>query len=692
MNFIIRRLRLGLGGKITLLGICPVVILLAACLATLLLQQAQLATRVDGTVQAQAYSEAAKIARNAYLLCASSEARNQRELTRGLGVARDLITRAGGISLDAGTVEWKAVNQVSRATTAVALPRLMLGERWLGQIRGIDQPAAIVDEVSHATGNFCTIFQRLNEDGDMLRVTTNVRTAEGTRAIGTYVPARQADGSANPVVAAVLRGETYRGRAFVVNEWHASAYEPIWDAGRTRVIGMLYVGVGLRAITEELRAGIMRMVVGKTGYVFVVGGRGDQRGRYLISAGGARDGEDIWDAADAHGRKFIQNVIGKAMQTKDGEAAFETYAWQNAGEPAPRAKFAASTYFPDWDWVISAGAYEDDFAAVRADLASAQNRLILWVVAIAGLVAFLAALGSWILARSISRPVQRIITDLTQGATQITSASGQVADASQSLAQGSSEQASALEETGASLEELAGMTRRNADNAARATALAGEARHVADDGAGDVQAMTNAMGEIKRSSDEIAKIIKTIDEIAFQTNILALNAAVEAARAGEAGAGFAVVAEEVRALAQRSATAARETAGKIETAIRSTSQGAQVGDRVAATLAAIAAKVREVDSLVAEVATASREQSQGVTQITEAVTRMDRVVQTNAASSEESAAAAEELSAQAHALADIVVELQSLVDAKVPPKAVPAPGAPSTNALPSPEPALRNDS
>ena len=208
---------------------------------------------------------------------------------------------------------------------------------------------------------------------------------------------------------------------------------------------------------------------------------------------------------------------------------------------------------------------------------------------------------------------------------------------------------------------MASMTRRNSENAEKTNELAKQARQAADKGVSDMQAMSAAMEAIQVSSDDIAKIIKTIDEIAFQTNILALNAAVEAARAGEAGLGFAVVADEVRNLAQRSAQAAKETAAKIEGAIARTGQGVEISSQVAQTLNEIVSKARQVDELAAEVASSSREQTQGITQINAAIGQMDKVTQSNAAHAEESAAAAKELNAQAVTMKDSVNELLQLV-------------------------------
>lgn len=262
--------------------------------------------------------------------------------------------------------------------------------------------------------------------------------------------------------------------------------------------------------------------------------------------------------------------------------------------------------------------------------------------------------------RGTSRVLTTVASGLSESSRQVMAAAGQVAAASQALAEGSTEQAASLEETSSSLEEMASMTKRNAESAHQAKDLSNLTRSSADLGAAHMAEMRTAMSAIKTSSDDIAKIIKTIDEIAFQTNLLALNAAVEAARAGEAGMGFAVVADEVRSLAQRSAVSAKETAAKIEDAIRKSEHGVAVSDKVAEALAEIVDKARKMDVLVAEIATASSEQSQGLAQLNTAVSQMDKVTQANASGAEESASAAEELSAQASAMRESVAHLRAL--------------------------------
>jgi methyl-accepting chemotaxis protein len=287
------------------------------------------------------------------------------------------------------------------------------------------------------------------------------------------------------------------------------------------------------------------------------------------------------------------------------------------------------------------------------------GKFVMKILLVVGLI--LGAVVAYVLTRSISPPLESAVQLLQTFVLQTTSSADQISKSSQTLAEGASEQAASLEETSASLEELTSMTKRNADNADTAKSLAADTRRAADTGAADMQQMSTAMTDLQRASASVAKIVKTIDEIAFQTNILALNAAVEAARAGEAGAGFAVVAEEVRNLAQRSATAAKESSSTIEEAVGMSERGVALSTKVVAGFSEILTKARKVDEIVAEIATASREQNEGIRQINTAVSQMDKVTQTNASGAEESAAAAEELNAQAATLKGCVDELQTLV-------------------------------
>jgi hypothetical protein len=357
--------------------------------------------------------------------------------------------------------------------------------------------------------------------------------------------------------------------------------------------------------------------------------------------------------------------------------------WRERDDAARRQDELAAKVVTGAESIAKVGL--DGVAAASTGAAQSITNSV-WVT-LAGLVIALALGITVALAFShgLIKVLTRIAGGLSAGAAKTAASARQVATASQSLAEGASQQAASLEETGASLVEMSSMTQRNAASAQQASDLARQTRQAADRGAADMASMATAMQAIKDSSADIAKIIKTIDEIAFQTNILALNAAVEAARAGEAGMGFAVVAEEVRSLAQRSATAARETAEKIEGAIGKTTQGVQINGKVAAGLNEIVVNARQVDELVAAIASASKEQSQGIAQVNTAVGQMDRVTQSNAAGAEESASAAEELNAQAHAMNEAVADLLRLVGNQQEPANIPAAGTVSTIAISSPQ-------
>ena len=265
------------------------------------------------------------------------------------------------------------------------------------------------------------------------------------------------------------------------------------------------------------------------------------------------------------------------------------------------------------------------------------------------------------IAKRITSPIAKVIEGLTSSSQHVALASAEVSSASQSLAEGSSEQAAELQEASASMEEMASMTKQNADNANQANVLMGETSGIVNQANQSMTELNASMKEISVASEQTAKIIKTIDEIAFQTNLLALNAAVEAARAGEAGAGFAVVADEVRNLAMRAAEAAKNTASLLEGTVKKIKIGSDMVAKTNEDFGKVASGAKKVGGLVDEIAAASREQAQGIEQINIAITEMDRVVQQNAANAEESAKASEGMNVQAEQMKNFVDHLVALV-------------------------------
>ena len=297
----------------------------------------------------------------------------------------------------------------------------------------------------------------------------------------------------------------------------------------------------------------------------------------------------------------------------------------------------------------------------QARTASLRTQSTVVTVALSATLLAIALVAAFVVMR-IDRALAMVIAELSEGAEQVATSATQVATASQSLAQGSSEQAASLQQTSASTEQINAMARRNSENARSAAAVVALSQEKSAGTSQSLAQMVTAMGEIDAHSARISRIIKTIDEIAFQTNILALNAAVEAARAGEAGMGFAVVADEVRNLAQRSAGAARETASLIEESVTRSANGKSSVDHVVKAMHEMAEEGGKVKALVDQVERGSQEQARGTEQIGQAIAQMEHITQAGAASAQESASAAAELNAQSDALRDVAQRLSAMVD------------------------------
>lgn len=648
-----------LKARLLIFGILLAVLPLLINLLIVLYQNNKMSTTAGEESQALAYAQLDLTIDAVYDICQSQRELVQMIVDSSLKVAHDVLAREGQVKLsDNETVAWNAVNQFTRQAVPVNLPKVFAGETWLGQNQSLSEPSPVVDKVRELVGGTCTVFQRMNDKGDMLRVCTNVETSDKIRAVGTYIPVLEPDGRSNPVIAQVLKGEVFRGRVYAVNAWYVTAYEPLYDGARN-IVGMLCFGVR-EGNLASLRQEIINIKIGKTGYVFII----DPQGKYIISKDGKHDGESVWDTQDMEGKYPVQEIVKKALTLQPGDIATHRFLWKNPGEEMARMKFAKIMYFKPWDWIICGGSYEDEFQQVAHQIQAlgTQSSTIQSVV---GLITLLCAVLIWYgIAHSLSSKIGAVVKSLRTTSVHLPLVSDQVAAASQQMAQSTNAQAAGIEQTSSSLEEMAAMTSHNAENAILSKKLSAEAAEALQKGIQTMLQMSDAISRIKSSSDSTAKIIKTIDEIAFQTNLLALNAAVEAARAGESGKGFAVVAEEVRNLAQRSATAAKDTTGLIEEAKGNADDGVRITHDVDALLKDINGLIERLQVLVAEVSEASTEQSQGISQINSAVSNMDKSAQSNAANAEEAASAAQELSNYAKELDTVVQSLVLLVGIK----------------------------
>ncbi len=407
------------------------------------------------------YADLNHMVENIYGMCANHAEFLKQHMNRCLSAAHEILLSKNEISESNATANWEAVNQYTKSSTKIELPKIMVSGEWLGQNTDISKKSPIVDTIYNLTGATCTIFQRMNNAGDMLRICTNVPTKDGKRAIGTYIPRTNPDGQANPVISAVLNGEKYSGKAFVVDQWYIAAYEPIFNSNKN-VIGMLYVGIPQNS-TTTLRKVIMNLKVGKTGYVYVL----DSTGQYVISKDGKRDGENIWETKDTSGTLFIQEICKKALALKQDEIAEQRYPWKNEGDETAREKIVRIKYFEPWDWIIGVGSYTDEFyeAINQTTAIGRQNKFILSIVCSITLI--IAILIWWFISNGLITRITKVISQLVDGAEQVASASGQVSAASQSLAEGATEQAAGLEETSSSLEEMSSMTKQNAESLKR---------------------------------------------------------------------------------------------------------------------------------------------------------------------------------------------------------------------------------
>ena len=387
-----------------------------AIMGELFYQKLNLERAMQEELNAAGRERATQIAQNVYLMTEAMKSATERTMADHLRVAADVLTKSGTLHFQSDDkVSWNAVNQYSGKSERIDLPKVYLDGTWLGQNHSFASETAVVDKVKSLVGGTCTIFQRMNEQGDMLRVATNVEQSDGTRAIGTYIPRTNPDGTPNPVIAKVLQGDIFHGRAFVVNAWYITAYQPIYNEEQ-QIVGVLYVGVKQDDLIS-LRNSIMDIVVGKTGYVYVLGAQGGQKGHYIISPHGEQDGENFYDFQDRDGNYPVREIIAKALALPEPEHGviptdYVRYARSDTPQSAPREKLAGIAYFEPWDWVIVAGYYLDDFQDVEKRVGRTINQVIVSMLLISGIVVLLALVFNAVIAERLFAPLNKTVLAL----------------------------------------------------------------------------------------------------------------------------------------------------------------------------------------------------------------------------------------------------------------------------------------
>ena len=528
-------------------------------------------------------------------------------------------------------------------------------------LKTLNLDETVVDDFLARTGAISTIFVR---DGDnYVRIATSLRKEDGSRAMGTPLD-RQ-----SPAFAQINKGEAYRGLAALFGKRYITQYQPVKDASGT-VVGILFVGVEIGKQVALMRDKVLNKSFSDTGRFMVMNGAaGPTRGTWLFHA-----------QEEGKMARWSPEVMQQLTSQQSG-----TLETELDGEP----RIIAWQHLPSWNWIILGDVDKD---SLLAPITSARNTFLLLGLGLVILfaVGFVVITRRWVSVplkqvihlaeqyadgnlqatlqtqrkdevgqlitaiNGIGDGLARIVSQVRAAAQDISQGTDAIAVSSENISEQITRQASSVEETSASMEQLGATVGQNAENVAQALQLVAEAASAVQHGGETVAHSVNTMSAIKVSSQSIADITHVIESIAFQTNILALNAAVEAARAGEHGKGFAVVAAEVRALAQRSAQAAKEIDSLINNSINNVNQGHTLSEQTRSAMENIVTRIEQVKALMGEINIASQEQSAGIGQVNIAMTQIGQATHQNTELVAQSEETAHELSKKGHHLTELV--------------------------------------